>query len=90
MNADPKPVKATVPRLPILSVSTQMETPPAFCLSYLGLLCPSKWTSLVGQWFRLCAPNAGAPGLILGQGTKIPPCHMAAKKKTTSHSFSPQ
>ena len=26
-------------------------------------------TSLVAQWLRLCVPNAGAPGLIPGQGT---------------------
>ena len=26
-------------------------------------------TSLVVQWLRLCAPNAGGPGLIPGQGT---------------------
>ena len=24
------------------------------------------------QWLRLCAPNAGGPGLIPSQGTKIP------------------
>ena len=27
-------------------------------------------TSLVGQWLRLHAPSAGAPGSIPGQGTK--------------------
>ena len=27
-------------------------------------------TSLVVQWLRLCAPNAGAVGLIPGQGTR--------------------
>ena len=27
-------------------------------------------TSLVVQWVRLCAPNAGGPGLIPGQGTR--------------------
>ena len=26
-------------------------------------------TSLVVQWLRLCAPNAGGPGSIPGQGT---------------------
>ncbi|TEA30083.1 hypothetical protein DBR06_SOUSAS18210011, partial [Sousa chinensis] len=26
--------------------------------------------SLVAQWLRLCAPNAGGPGLIPGQGTR--------------------
>ena len=25
-------------------------------------------TSLAVQWLRLCAPNAGGPGLIPGQG----------------------
>ena len=28
------------------------------------------WTSLVGQWLRVWAPNAGGLGLILGQGTR--------------------
>ena len=46
--------------------------------------CPQVWdatslechlkvvhgTSLVVQWLRLCAPNAGAPGLMPGQGTR--------------------
>ena len=27
-------------------------------------------TSLVVQWLRLCAPNAGDPGSIPGQGTR--------------------
>lgn len=34
-------------------------------------------TLLVAQWRRLCAPNAGGPGLIPGQGSEIP--HAAAK-----------
>ena len=38
-----------------------------------------KGTSLVVQWLRLHAPNAGDMGLIPGQGTKIP---QAPKKKT--------
>ena len=29
-------------------------------------------TSLVVQWLRLCADNAGGVGLIPGQGIKIP------------------
>ena len=29
-------------------------------------------TSLVVQWLRLCAPNAGSTGLIPGQGPKVP------------------
>ena len=27
-------------------------------------------TFLVGQWLRLCAPKAGGPGSIPGQGTR--------------------
>ena len=30
------------------------------------------WASLVGQWLRLCASNAGGVGSIPGWGTKIP------------------
>ena len=30
----------------------------------------SLGTSLVVQWVRLCAPNAGGPGSIPGQGTR--------------------
>ncbi|TEA38184.1 hypothetical protein DBR06_SOUSAS110021, partial [Sousa chinensis] len=35
--------------------------------------------SLVVQWLRLCAPNAGDPGLIPGQGTRS---HMYASTKS--------
>ena len=35
--------------------------------------------SLVVQWLRLCAPNAGGVGLIPGQGTRIP--HAGRHKK---------
>ena len=35
-------------------------------------------TSLVVQWLRLRAPNAGGPGSILGQGTRS---HMLQLKK---------
>ena len=41
----------------------------------------NKGTSLVVQWVRLCAPNAGGPGLILGQGTRS---RMHATTKTWS------
>lgn len=34
-------------------------------------------TSLVAQWLRLCAPNAGGPGSIPGQGTR---CHTSQLK----------
>ena len=34
----------------------------------LADLKPSWWTSLVVQWLRLRAPNAGDTGSILGQG----------------------
>ena len=29
-----------------------------------------RGTSLAGQWLRFCAPNAGGPSLIPGQGTR--------------------
>ena len=35
-------------------------------------------TSLVAQWLRLCAPNAGGPGSTPGQGTRS---HMHASTK---------
>ena len=38
-------------------------------------------TSLVVQWLRLCASNAGDMGSIPGQGTKIPHACRARKKK---------
>ena len=37
-------------------------------------------TSLVVQWVRLHAPNAGGPGLIPGQGTRS---HMHAATKSS-------
>ena len=40
-------------------------------------------TSLVVQWLRLHAPNAGGLGSIPGQGTKIP--HTATKP--TRHNY---
>ena len=40
-------------------------------------------TSLVAQWLRLHAPNAGVIGSIHGQGTKTPHAiHMVWKNKT--------
>ena len=42
-------------------------------------------TSLVVQWLRLCASNAGDMGSIPGQGTKIPhACRARKKKKKTN------
>ena len=38
-------------------------------------------TSLVVQWLRLCARNAGVPGSITGQGTGIPNTKEKEKKK---------
>ena len=35
---------------------------------YIKLKC--FWTSLVAQWIRLCAPSAGGPSSIPGQGTR--------------------
>ena len=40
---------------------------------------PVTGTSLVAQWLRLCAPNAGGPGSIPGQGTGS---HMHAATKS--------
>ena len=37
-------------------------------------------TSLVAQWLRLCAPNAGGPGSIPGQGTRS---HVHAATKSS-------
>ncbi|TEA28979.1 hypothetical protein DBR06_SOUSAS11410018, partial [Sousa chinensis] len=36
--------------------------------------------SLVVQWIRLCAPNAGGPGSIPGQGTRS---HMRVATKSS-------
>ena len=48
----------------------------------------SPGTSLVAQWLRLCASNAGGPGSIPGQGTRS---HMHAAIKnlhaTTKEAF---
>ena len=38
-------------------------------------------TSLAVQWLRLCTPNTGGMGLILGQGTKIPHATWCGLKK---------
>ena len=40
-------------------------------------------TSLVVQWLRLHAPNAGSPGSIPGRGTKIPQAMWLGQKKRT-------
>ena len=64
---------------------------------YVDTLDYIQGTSLVVQWLRFHAPNAGGPGLIPGQGTrphipqlracmpqlKIP--HAATKKKKILH-----
>ena len=39
-------------------------------LSFLTHKTGTTGTSLVVQWLRLCAPNAGGSGLIPGQGTR--------------------
>ena len=38
-------------------------------------------TSLVVQWLRLCASNAGGADSIPGRGTKIPHAMQCGKKK---------
>ena len=47
-----------------------------------SLLEASYGTSLVVQWLRLHAPNAGGPGSIPGQGTRS---HMHAATKKIPH-----
>ena len=46
-----------------------------------GILKNDTGTSLVAQWIRLCAPNAGGLGSIPGQGTRS---HMRATTKEPS------
>ena len=53
------------PRLGTCSVSVGMVEGVDFCPQD-----PSSGTSLVVQWLRLWAPNAGGPGSIPGQGTR--------------------
>ena len=56
---------------------------PIITLNVNGLNAPIKRhrTSLVAQWLRLRAPNAGGPGSIPGQGTRSH-MHAATKKPT--------
>ena len=42
---------------------------------------PTPGTSLVGQWLRICASNAGGWGSIPGWGTKIPLRYLKFRKK---------
>ena len=44
-------------------------------------------TSLVVQWLRLCAPIAGGPGSIPGQGTKIPHATWLGQKQKDRSEF---
>ena len=37
---------------------------------YMNVLRNNRGTSLVGQWLRLCALNAGGLGSVPGQGTR--------------------
>ena len=46
---------------------------------YVLIKSQLRGTSLVAQWLRLCASNAGGPDSILGWGTKDP---MGAALKT--------
>ena len=51
----------------------------------LNELIEVKGTSLVVQWLRLCASNAGGMSLIPGPGTKIPRatwCGQKVRKQT--------
>ena len=56
------------------------------CKWYLFLISVSMCSLLMGtslavQWLRLCASTAGATGLILGRGTKIPHATRCVAKK---------
>ena len=54
---------------------------PSVCLLWkndIQILYPG--TSLVAQWLRLCAPNAGGPSSIPGEGTRS---HMHATTKSS-------
>ena len=44
-------------------------------------------TSMIAQWLRLCAPNAGGLGSIPAQGTISP--MRAATKEPTCHNWDP-
>jgi len=48
----------------------------------------SRGTSLVVQWLRLCAPNAGGTGSVLGQGTKISHAEGLGQKQTNKQDMS--
>ena len=43
--------------------------------------------SLAVQWLRFHASNAGVPGLIPGQGTKIPTCPVGQTKNKKKKLF---
>ena len=47
-------------------------------------------TSLVVEWLRLCAPNAGGMGLNPGLGTKIPPPTRCSQKKRRRLTCTPE
>ena len=44
-------------------------------------------TSPAFQWLRLCAPNAGGTGSILGQKTNIPHAEQCSQKKKKKHLY---
>ena len=53
------------------------------CLLFFSCLNQvSCVTSLVVQWLRLCAPNAGGPGSVPGQGTRS---HMLQRRSKIPH-----
>ena len=75
-----KPLLKTCPRAPVPGQPSLIhgQDDPCDCLpTSLFFLKLSPGTSPVLQWLRLHAPNAGGPGSIPGQGTKIP--HAATK-----------
>ena len=73
-----------------------INTPPFNLLSVPPLANPNRklevtqalgGTSLVVQWLRLQAPNAGGPGSIPGQGTRshMPQLRVAETQDSTCH-----
>ena len=63
----PPPASACLPLLEAVSVVSWASSLHTVSSSNIRIL---SRTSLVGQWLRLHAPNAGDPGSLPGQGTK--------------------
>ena len=62
-----------------LNASVMVAVPPV--LGVCVFLKTHVGTALVVQWLILCAPNAGGPGSIPGQGAR---CHMPQLRPSTA------